>query len=61
MNRLSPLIARRPYVFPAAAAAATAARGRFEPFGDPPPTPSEWRLFGTSFLAGLVFFGTYIA
>ena len=60
MNRLSPLIERRPRAF-AAPLARPVLTARFEPFGDPPPTPSEWRLFATSFLGGLVFFGTYLA
>ena len=60
MNRLAPLIARRPGSY-AAAAAMAPQRPRFEPFGDPPPTASEWRLFATSYLAGFVFFGTLIA
>jgi hypothetical protein len=60
MNRLAPLIVRRPAGY-AAAAAMPAPRPRFEPFGDPPPTASEWRLFASSFLAGFVFFGTLIA
>jgi len=60
MNRLSPLIVRR--VGPLAAAAARpAGRVEFRPFGDPPPSADEVRLFATSFLAGLVFFGTYLA
>ena len=59
MNRLSPLIERRPRAYAAPVRASLTAR--FEPFGDPPPTPGEWRLFATSFLGGLVFFGTYLA
>ena len=63
MNRLSPLVARdrRSYAGPAFPSAPRAARRAFEPFGDPPPTNEEWRLFVTSFLGGLVFFGTYLA
>ncbi|HEX8653845.1 MAG TPA: hypothetical protein VF693_01295 [Allosphingosinicella sp.] len=62
MNRLSPLVARhrRAYAGPAVRRQ-TAARHPFEPFGDPPPTSEEWRLFLTSFLGGLVFFGTYLS
>ena len=60
MNRLSPLIVRRPRAALLAAAPA-APRVEFRPFGEPPPAASEWRLFATSFLAGLVFFGTYLA
>ncbi|HEX8216214.1 MAG TPA: hypothetical protein VF577_02000 [Allosphingosinicella sp.] len=60
MNRLSPLIERRPApVFGVAASQRAAAP--FRPFGDPPPSAGQWRLFATSYLAGLVFFGTYLA
>ena len=67
MNRLSPLIERRTApVFgkagtASAAAARPAVRAPFKPFGDPPPTAGQWRLFASSYLAGLVFFGTYLA
>ena len=60
MNRLSPLIVRRPAEHAFALPRRTA-RVEFRPFGEPPPSAGEWRLFATSFLAGLVFFGTYIA
>lgn len=60
MNRLAPLIVRRPRIA-AVAAVPRLARTDFRPFGEPPPSAGEWRLFLTSFLAGLVFFGTYIA
>jgi hypothetical protein len=60
MNRLSPLIVRRSREA-AFALPRPAARAEFRPFGEPPPTAGEWRLFATSFLGGLVFFGTYIA
>ena len=60
MNRLSPLIVRqrRAYAGPALRAAP---RIEFRPFGDPPPSRDEWRLFLTSFMGGVVFFGTYLA
>ena len=72
MNRLAPLVARRPApVFGMAARGhgpsvgavdrRAAVRAQFKPFGDPPPSASQWRLFATSYLAGLVFFGTYLA
>ena len=58
MNRLSPLIARRPRAFALAA-------GLPAPRADSPALaasgPDDLRLFLTSFLAGLVFFGTYLA
>ena len=60
MNRLAPLVVRRPRAI-AGPFVAAAPRPAFRPFGDPPPTAHEWRLFATTFLAGLVFFGTYIA
>jgi len=60
MNRLAPLIARRSGSY-AAVAATRAPRLRFQPFGEPPPTASQWRQFATSYLAGFVFFGTLIA
>jgi hypothetical protein len=60
MNRLSPLIVRRSAAF-ALPAAPRYRRVEFRPFGDPPPSAGEWRLFATSFLAGLVFFGTFLA
>jgi len=60
MNRLSPLIVRRPRVL-AFAALRPSPRVEFRPFGDPPPSADQIRLFATSFLAGLVFFGTYLA
>lgn len=58
MNRLAPLIERRPRY---AAIARPAPRPAFRPFGDPPPSAEEFRLFATTFLAGFVFFGTYLA
>ncbi|MEA3041259.1 MAG: hypothetical protein QOC65_748 [Sphingomonadales bacterium] len=62
MNRLSPLVARHRRAYAGAAPRREAAPRRpFEPFGDPPPTNEEWRLFLTSFLGGLVFFGTYLS
>jgi hypothetical protein len=62
MNRLSPLVARRRHAYAGPAVRrASAPRRAFEPFGDPPPTNEEWRLFLTSFLGGLVFFGTYLS
>ncbi|HEX8366648.1 MAG TPA: hypothetical protein VF603_15315 [Allosphingosinicella sp.] len=61
MNRLSPLIDRQPRAYAVAAARQPAPRRAFEPFGDPPPTGEDWRLFVTSFLGGLVFFGTYLS
>ena len=60
MNRLSPLIVRRPREA-ASALPRRPARVEFRPFGEPPPSVGEWRLFATSFLGGLVFFGTFIA
>jgi hypothetical protein len=60
MNRLAPLIVRDRRAF-AGTVAPAAPRAPFRPFGDPPPTADEWRLFATTFLAGLVFFGTYLA
>ena len=60
MNRLAPLIVRTPRAI-ALPAAPRYERVEFRPFGDSPPSASEWRLFLTSFLAGLVFFGTYLA
>jgi hypothetical protein len=60
MNRLAPLIDRRPRAI-ALPAAPGFERVEFRPFGDPPPSPGEWRLFLTSFLSGLVFFGTFLA
>ncbi len=58
MNRLAPLIVRRSAAvaperaYPAAATAASDA----EPAGS-----QDLRLFFTSFLGGLAFFGTYLA
>ena len=71
MNRLSPMIDRRPAAFGPAGprhvpgsgtvASRRAVGAPFRPFGDPPPSAGQWRLFATSYLAGLVFFGTYLA
>ena len=60
MNRMSPLIARRPRTaaFAAAAAPASAARASAEAA---PAASDDVRLFATNFLAGLAFFGTYLA
>ena len=58
MNRLSPLIARRPR---AAAIALSAPRAHFAPSAEAPALSPDLKLFATSFLAGLVFFGTYLA
>ena len=59
MNRLSPLIVRRPG--PAFAAAAVPLD---RPIGDAVAAASEWlddlRLFATGWVGGLVFFGTLI-
>ena len=61
MNRLAPLIVRRPRALALPIAAPRLERTEFRPFGDPSPSAGEWRLFFTSFLSGLVFFGTYLA
>ena len=59
MNRLAPLIVRRPraasYAGPAAPAQ-TAGRAQAAPV-----LSDDVRLFATNFLAGLAFFGTYLA
>lgn len=59
MNRLSPLIVRRP------TAMAGAAAPQLWFAADPAPAASadleDVKLFAISFLAGLVFFGTYLA
>lgn len=55
MNRLSPLVARRSR--PAFAASRPIARAT-----QAEPVPSgDLRLFATHFVAGLAFFGTYLA
>lgn len=61
MNRLTPLIDRRPraaypaprYAAPRAAAATAAAA--------PAPSSDDLRMFATTFLGGLDYFGTLIA
>ena len=60
MNRLEPLIARRPRAF-AHAAAMPSPRHAFERRAETARSSEELRLFATSFLSGLVFFGTYLA
>jgi hypothetical protein len=60
MNRLAPLIVRRSGRF-AYAASAIELRPAFERSCEAPATSEEVRLFATTFLAGLVFFGTYLA
>jgi hypothetical protein len=59
MNRLSPLITRRGR--PTSAAAAMPVRGGFPRFDGRPASADDLRHFATSFAAGLVFFGTYLA
>ncbi|HEX8191690.1 MAG TPA: hypothetical protein VF552_02215 [Allosphingosinicella sp.] len=59
MNRLSPLIVRRPRIAAHAAAAAPAfAAASVEAA---PALSDDVRLFATNFLGGLAFFGTYLA
>jgi len=59
MNRLSPLIVRRPrtaaYAAPAPVAAPALSETGAPAFSD------DVRLFATNFLGGLAFFGTYLA
>jgi hypothetical protein len=59
MNRLAPLIVRRPRtaVFAVAAAPVQTAA----PAEAAPVLSDDVRLFATNFLAGLAFFGTYLA
>jgi hypothetical protein len=59
MNRMSPLIARRPRAAAYAAPAPVAAPAEIE--ADPPAFSDDVRLFATNFLGGLAFFGTYLA
>jgi hypothetical protein len=57
MNRLSPLVSRRPRT-----AAAAYAGSRAAPAPQAAPAVSEdLRMFATTFLGGLAFFGTYLA
>ena len=60
MNRLSPWIVRRPRAT-AVAAAYAVARSAGEIIDAAPSIGDDLRLFGTAFLGGLVFFGTYLA
>jgi hypothetical protein len=60
MNRLAPLIVRRPRTL-AFAAAAPAPRRAFAAAPELPPPSDELRLFATSFVGGLVFFSTFLA
>ena len=60
MNRLAPLVVRRPRAI-ALSAAMPAARLGFERPVESSRSSEELRLFATSFLSGLVFFGTYLA
>jgi hypothetical protein len=60
MNRLSPLIVRRPRTAVYAAPAAPAADSAL-PIENASGTSDDLRLFATNFLAGLAFFGTYLA
>jgi hypothetical protein len=59
MNRMSPLIVRRPR----AAAYAAAATPAFAAVAveAAPAFSEDVRLFATNFLGGLAFFGTYLA
>jgi hypothetical protein len=59
MNRLSPLIVRRPPAAAYAAPAPVAAPAPIETDG--PAVSDDVRLFATNFLGGLAFFGTYLA
>jgi hypothetical protein len=59
MNRLTPLIVRRPRT--AFAAAAPAASAAAEPVEAPSGGSDDLRLFATNFIAGLAFFGAYLA
>ena len=60
MNRLAPLIVRRPRAIALAAAMPAPHFGFAEPVAAPA-VSEDLRLFATSFFAGLVFFGTYLA
>ena len=59
MNRMSPLIVRRPRTAVFAAPAAVAAPAPMQT--DAPGLSDDVRLFATNFLGGLAFFGTYLA
>jgi hypothetical protein len=59
MNRMSPLIVRRPRTAAYAAAAPVAASAPIE--AEAPGMSDDVRLFATHFLGGLAFFGTYLA
>ncbi|HEY0014257.1 MAG TPA: hypothetical protein VGB79_15545 [Allosphingosinicella sp.] len=59
MNRLAPLIVRRPRTAICAAAAAPAPAAA--PAEAAPAFSDDVRLFATNFLGGLAFFGTYLA
>ena len=60
MNRLSPLIVRRPRSA-AFAGGAVSAGWSARPIEDAPTGSGDLRLFATNFLAGLAFFGAYLA
>ncbi|HYJ29041.1 MAG TPA: hypothetical protein VEW25_01710 [Allosphingosinicella sp.] len=57
MNRLAPLVVRRPRTLAMAAAMPVARM----PAAAAPAVSDDLRLFASSYLAGLVFFGTYLA
>jgi len=59
MNRLSPLIVRRPRTAASAVAAAPAFAAVAAEAA--PAFSEDVRLFATNFLGGLAFFGTYLA
>ncbi|HZF95212.1 MAG TPA: hypothetical protein VEZ20_10130 [Allosphingosinicella sp.] len=59
MNRMSPLIVRRPRSAAYAAAAAPAFAAIAVEAA--PALSEDVRLFATNFLGGLAFFGTYLA
>jgi hypothetical protein len=59
MNRMSPLIVRRPRRAVRAGLAPAPACAPIE--ADGPAFSEDVRLFATNFLGGLAFFGTYLA
>jgi hypothetical protein len=60
MNRLAPLIVRRSALL-AGAASPRIAAARQPDTVSAPTGSDDLRMFATSFLGGLVFFGTYLA
>jgi hypothetical protein len=58
MNRLAPLIVRRAPAYAMTALAPSRAQTVAQ---EQPSLSGELRLFATSFTAGIVFFGTYLA